>query len=401
MKVMTRIVGMGVLVGITVGCGSLSPYGAGFSFTDTGGLQTTEPTSTTGTGPGGTVVGDFDISSIDPDYGTNAGGTIVVLEGGPFPDNPTVTVANETGVVLEATTDRITFETPAADKEDWVAIKVEGADGTSARSNKSFQYWADGDGQVGLWGELWRLDYLGTYWVGAGGGTGPYNPPPLAGAAMVFLEPAAIRYQDVWSAGMNQCAVDYNPVLNASSINTGLGSVTITSGSSSVNLGPSVDLLDYFEATPNASTWAEGGTWTLESDPSSDNWPGFELPSLATFPSKPTVTLPAMNSGTIPTGVRNTVFSWSTDGGTGDYVVMWLARSEDGGANIAEVMTCVATDDGSFTLDGTMWSGWDTLDGVVLAQVGRVNISGNRLPHNDSDNEIAAVSWVYGAYWNG
>lgn len=396
-----RILGMGILVALTVGCGTLSPYGEGFTFVDTGGPGTAS-TTTTGptTGPGGTVVGDFDIDSIEPDYGTNAGGTLVVIQGGPFPDDPTVSVANVPGTVLEATANRITFETPAADKDDWVAVKVEGADGSSARANKSFQYWPDGDGLTGLWGEFWRLDYMGTYWAPAGGGTGPYNPPPLAGAAMVFLEPASFEYQDVWAAGMNQCAVDYNPPLNATSINTGLGSVTLSSGSTTLNLGPSADLANYFETTPNASTWVAGGTWTLEADGSADNWPGFELNNIATFPSAPTITSPAMNSGTIPTATRNTTFSWSSTG-SADYVVMWLARSEDAGATIAEVMTCVATDDGSFTLDGTMWSGWDTLDGVVLAQIGRVTVSGNRLPHNDADNGLAAVSWVYGAYWNG
>ena len=68
----------------------------------------------------------------------------------------------------------------------------------------------------------------------------------------------------------------------------------------------------------------------------------------------------------------------------------------DGGATIAETVTCWLADDGQHTVPASMWTSW-TPGEYVLIQFGRVSTSSRELQHNRSDNGVVGIHWVFGA----
>lgn len=362
-----------------LGCGSTTP--ADTDLVTVSGVSQSEP----------------EINRVEPSYGSNGGGAFVEVFGNRLPDQPDLLIGGQLAEVTDATPDRIQAFVPANEKTDWVQVKVVGADGTEVKQNKAYQYWPDGSGLTGLWGEAYRLDYLGTYWTNQGGGTGPYTPPSQAQIRMVWLQPSELTYDAIWAPYTDWCQVDYDAGLSATTIATNMEGFTLSDDDGdAVQLEPSPSDTNYFEKLGmQANQLAPGTTFSLESGAANGTWPAFGVPDLVRMPSRPELLSPLMDAATPGTTTDTIELQWTPDGDS-SYMVAILSRTSANGAVIEERATCLLADDGQHTVDPLVWSGW-TPGEFVLIQVGRVIADGRRLPHNEADSQLVGVYWVYGA----
>ena len=88
-------------------------------------------------------------------------------------------------------------------------------------------------------------------------------------------------------------------------------------------------------------------------------------------------------------------FEW-TQQDRGDFVVIVAQLLGDGGATPLELVSCVARDDGSFSMPADIWEQWAYGD-LILVEFGRVIVSERTLPHNRANVEIAGIAWKVGA----
>ncbi len=337
------------------------------------------------------------IDRVEPSFGTNGGGEFVTLAGGPFPTNPVVRFGGAEATVLAATRDQIQVQTPRTDKTGWVPVKVTGPDGAEIRLKRAYQFWEDGNGLTGLWGELYRLDFLGAYWTPPGTQVGPYTPPPQAQARLVFLNPADIAYQDVWSPYWDWCEIDYNPVLQATSIDTGMEALTLTGdGGESIRLLPSTETINYFDRFDvEPLLFSPGVVYALQSGASTGAWPAFGVDDLVTIPDRPEILSPALDDVAPPPITGDLDLQWQVSP-TSSYMTLIVSRTTSGGAQTAERATCLLNDDGQHTVPASLWSAWEPGE-FLMIQLGRVSLTDRTLPHNRSQSQLVGVYWTLGA----
>ena len=108
----------------------------------------------------------------------------------------------------------------------------------------------------------------------------------------------------------------------------------------------------------------------------------------------PTVTVPAITGDAVPYIDRAQAFSWSPTGA--DWVLITMGVLDSTGAGYAEVVNCVAMDDGRFTMDGDQFSSWPT-GRQVNVFVGTVYESTPALPWNNGRGALFGLARVYGA----
>lgn len=336
------------------------------------------------------------LDPVDPPFGTNRGNEFVTLTGGPFPTDPVVTFGGSEATVLAQTANQLQVSTPATDKTDWVMVKVTGPDGVEIKRKKAYQYWEDGSGQTGLWGEMFRMDYLGSYWTPPGTQAGPYTPPPQAQVRMVFLNPSDIEYQAVWGEFWDYCEVDFVANLQATVFDTEMDQFTFSgSDGESIRLEPSTQDFGYFDhLNLEPLLLSPGTTYSLDTGASNGIWPAFGMDDLVTMPDRPEVLNPLLNDSAPPAAGPDIDLQWvpSTNG---DYVVAILTRLDATGQE-AERATCLLTDDGQHTVPVDTWAEW--VPGTfVMVQLGRIGRKDRTLPHNRASSELVGVYWVYGA----
>ena len=81
--------------------------------------------------------GDIEIDSIEPDYGSNGGGTIVELRGGPFNQSTEVKFGNATASVVQVNQNTIRVETAVSSQEGTVDVSVTNENASGSLKNGS------------------------------------------------------------------------------------------------------------------------------------------------------------------------------------------------------------------------------------------------------------------------
>jgi hypothetical protein len=331
------------------------------------------------------------ITGIEPSFGTDAGGTTVLLTGA-FGPNTTVELGGVPATVLSSTPTTLEVLTPAMPWTGQVDVEVhEGAQRDVLEDG--FQYWADATGQTAATGAVATLEMVGGYWV---------DPVDIAWASVAMTQPGS-RWH-VWQAyapAMNTCAFDYT-YPEPTPLQTSATSMTFSSPS-----GPGFTLLP----DPSSPGWfsetslllgveaVPGATYDLMPLPGSVDWPSFTQPSAVTLPDPFSIQSPYVYGISMDSVDRTFSVTW-TGGSAGDHVLLYLTRQwydattdqwyDDG------VVTCAADDTGAVTIPGSVWPDWYAGD-VVLLELGRVVEDGGVMPHNNGHNDIAGINWVLGA----
>ncbi len=357
------------MLALSVACGSVRKYEI-YNDSDTGSTES----QASSLEPFGTI----ELDSVVPAFGSNAGGSEVILRGGPFDRFTEVTFGDVEGEVLSAEADELVVRVPRVDMDGDVALVVRSDIGSAVGS---FRYWPDATGLVGLKGTLAYVNVVGDYWTS--------SAADRALVELALVEPVAYEpWQDL-APTFGGCASDWG----ARPDRTVDGAATVTLVSSSTSVDIDVDSDGWYQADGGVTP---GQSYDFE--PSSD-WAGLSVPDLVQVPVGLRVVEPALDVAVPPKVDRSFDITWDRSD-SADYVAVVLERASwdanSGAPVIQQKVTCAVPDNGSFTVPGELWSAW-VPDEVIFVSVGRVKVSDGVLPHNGSSIAVTGAYWVAGA----
>jgi hypothetical protein len=383
---------------LIAGCGAMRALNPSEFVGDTGTPTTDEPDADADTDADVDTTDGLEITSVSPAFGTNAGGTEVTILGGPFDADVEITFG---GVPVSnyytVTGDTVVVASPPSGTTGKVDVQARNVGrGTSGTNGGGFQYWQDGTGDYGAYGELGWYTYLGSYW-------GSPPPSPFFSGLMWFNAPSNDKYwKYLYASQMDSCAVNY-PLNVSAAYSPGSPSLTLTTGTKAI---------DFFQDTTY--------TWLYFSDPATANgdvvlggvydlappvgaapdWPNTSIPGIGQVPSNsPDVSLPAMD-GAQPAQVTQGAFTFNWGGPyDGDYVLIQANRARPDASGyyaVVEYVSCVATDDGTFKIPSGTFSAWDTTKDAFYISVGRAIETQGTIPYDNSESGIAGVFWEIG-----
>ncbi|HCH66650.1 MAG: hypothetical protein CL927_03005 [Deltaproteobacteria bacterium] len=336
-----------------------------------------------GSGDGGSGDGgsdgpiDLTVDALAPDYGSNAGGDLVTITGGPFDESVSVEIAGAAATVTSITETELVVVTPEVSDTGLSAVDVT-VDRGSASLSDAFRYWDDAAGQYGMMGIVELTRYTGTYWSGGA-------PDDLLSAAVYFSEPTGVRWYELFTPTLDTCRSEtWTGMPSVTTFDPGVSQIELepTSGSTaqlsfdgtgflgeptSLIAGASYDLL------------APGGILPME-----------DVESVLRLPSTgPVVSSPNLSSSMPPYISQYQDFSWTASGA--DWVLISMSIQNGATADGFEVVNCAVSDDGAFVFDGSQFSLW-TSNAVAYISVGFVyDQSTTALPWNRGTSGIAGV----------
>lgn len=381
-----------VAVCTLAGCGALRPLNPGGA--DTGGTDL--ETDSVDPDPDDTdpvATGDVAITGVDPAWGSNGGGSLVTITGGPFAADARVLFDGVPSPHLAAiNVDSIVATVPTTTAVGMVDITVE-SDGLTGTLPASFQMWEDASGKYGVYGELGWYVTKGDYWD-------PAPAAPFFSGFAYFVEPTNDPYWKVaYSNKLDSCSLDY--VNTAAKTAIGATSLTFASGPDTITLLQDAGDPMTYAAGSDTVTGADvtlGAVYALE-PVGGGILPEFTASAFATIPGdSPDVETPALDGKTVPIQDEDPfTFTWGTPF-DGDYVVIEMLRTRP---NVLpyyiERVTCAANDDGSFRVPSGTFTDWDSTKGdMIYIWVGRAVESDGILPYNNAKSGVVGVHWDHG-----
>jgi len=332
-----------------------------------------------------TDVMSLDIDSIEPDYGSNGGGSSVEIRGGPFNQSVKVKFGNSEATILQVNQGIVRVQTPVTSQEGLVDVTITTNDGAGQRES-GFTFWPDATGQGGAFGEVRWIQWLGQYWS---------TPPENEGYAWWALtEPTDEHYYHwAYAPADDTCANGYYYTNSFRNYNLGLSSTAFDVNGRRINLTDTSGQ-QIWETTLTQGDFVAGARYSLE-EVAGSGFPTFSMQEITQAPNSFVVTNPYMDGSTPPTVGRSFPITWS--GATADRIVMIVERF-DSNYTSQEVITCVANNDGSFSIPSSAWSGWDS-NGLVFILVGALNEGGGTFPFNNAESRVASTYFLAGGAW--
>jgi hypothetical protein len=371
--------------------GSSSSGGGPTGSSSSSGSSSSGSSSSGSSGSTGTQV-LLSLASVDPDFGTDAGGTLVTLTGA-FDASTTVEFDGQAATVLSSTATTLEVEAPPSSVSGWVDVGVRSGTQVDGLAD-AWQYWPDASGDTAAHGIVAYVHLAGGYW-------GSQTDSAYATATMTRPGTRWQWWQE-YAPAMNSCVFSYAPAGQPTPLDTGATSMTFSSlAGPSFTLasgGPGPEWFSSGALQPNVQV-VPGARYDLLPMPGNPDWPAFTQPDALTVPDAFTVTSPSVNGASIQTVNRTATVTWN--GGTGaDYLVFYVERTWlntlTGQWETDGYVTCAVDDTGTFTIPGNTWPDWFSGD-LLYFNIGRVHDDGGVLPHNDGQNDLAGVYWVVGA----
>jgi hypothetical protein len=330
----------------------------------------------------------LDIDAITPSWGNNAGGAEIVIEGGPFDDSAVVKFGNKEATVKRATSGELTVTLPTSTVAGPVTVSVT-TDSHEGSLTNGFEYWDDASGKYGAYGTISWYHIVGTYWG---------SPPTDFGVAdFEFIDPIDDPFwKRYYASSIDSCKSNYMTA-GASALETGTSTVKLSiPGGGNVSLAADATNPAYFRADLTDRQYKAGGEYGLL-EIASSTFPNIAVDGVVATPSGTlNVTAPAIAGSSPPLISKNFTVSWGASS-SADYILIFLGRYGNSSAtDYAEVVSCVANDDGTFAVPGSVWTGWAP-DNQLDVLVGRVSESTATFEHNGSQSGMIGTYWVYGA----
>jgi hypothetical protein len=361
-------------------------------------LQPNAPASDSGSSPSDSgsppgTLGPPAVSGVDPPYGTDAGGTLLTVSGGPFAsDDPALEVRIGAGVarVVSVEAGAVVVEAPASDVDGLVDLTV-ATGGGSVVAPSAFTYWPDATGRVGATGELVWFFRVGSSW-------GP-DDEDYGRSTLRFTQPFDYQFYRYWAPALDECfhiqdgVPEYAYEPEYVSLDALGGTATQRSASSTIELGWNAADVRFTEYDLYPQQLTPGETYDLDLV-GAPGLPDLHLTDVFDVPSEFVVTNPAIAAGTFPEIDASHHFEWSTEG-EGDAILLQVGMLNAAGDAFQEELWCASRDVGSFTLPGTRWNAW-TPDRQIHVLIGRYNTGRGLLPWNQGRIEVASQVWYYG-----
>lgn len=333
------------------------------------------------------VLEPLEVRAVDPPWSPGAGGLEVVINAGPLGANPQVTIGGFAADVVSSTEQEVIVSTPAG-LNGLVDVTVRS--GTRSDTlEQGLRYYPNESGKTSLYGSF--------SWIHWPGLDRDFSEPADSGFVWIRpIEPARISYTDVVVGAPNDdCVSGHEPMQAASRlIDTNTLSMS-RAGGSPVSLAWNSQVARY-EGTFNNGQFLAGTTYDL--DPiSTDAWPDVGVAGIVRVPDAFSVTQPDLEWRAFPTGfASNGTIRWS-GGLPGDHMVIIIERFEGiFGESVAEVVTCLATDDGEFQVPGDVWDNW-SVGNSLRFWVGRLTRTQAVAPHTGATTDVVGASWVLGS----
>lgn len=322
------------------------------------------------------TVGSVAIDSVFPPFGSTAGGSEIVVRGGPFDRFTEVWFGDEEGSVISADEGELRVVVPEVPVEGEVVLTVR-SEGTEAAS--TFRYWEDASGLVGLKGTLSFFDVVGDYWA--------EGALDRAFAEIALVEPVAFESWEDFAPHFNGCSSDWGTPAEET-LDAGQ-QITLVSASTTLDLASEGD--GWYAGDEGITP---GQSYGLE--PSGD-WSGLSVDAMVEVPVGLRIQAPALEGAAPPKVGRQFDLEWDRTT-PADYVAIVLERASfaNGTWTVKQKVSCAVSDTGSFTVPGGLWDDW-VEDEFVLVSIGRVRESDWILPHNNARSAVTGVYWVAGA----
>jgi len=339
--------------------------------------------------------GPITVSTIEPLWGTAAGGTDVTISAGPIGEGVIVRFGDATASIISVQSDQVVVRTPAG-AVGKVDVDVQwGAHAGSAP--QAFEYFTDGTGTFGAIGTVNWIDLVGFLDFAYEDG----------GSAWVNLtERSTYDYQAFYGASLDTCASGWSFPGNVVEV-AHANEVHLSRDGGSGLLLPWDSVEDaYFSDLVSEGTgsnaWISNGVLDLEPL----DVPDFPAISAKAFVRTPSafavfVTCDTCSSAPLddPTWVGPTAYQddfqveWTTSA-PGDYVLIRVDRYGDND-EVVEQVRCLVHDDGAFTIPAATWQASTGVTSIDL-WVGRARASTAVLPHDNSKSGVAGVYWIVG-----
>ncbi len=320
--------------------------------------------------------------------GPRGGSSLVVLTGQGFDDLVSVTFGDQQAELLSSTAEQVELLTPASETVGTVDVELTAAAG-SALASSAFEYldFDDESGLTGVLGASQWYEILGSYW------TEPVDDYGLA--QLWFLQqPAAAQYWEFFSPSVETCSSDGFLVDTSTGMDLGEPYVTLeTDGGTWVDLSPD-DEHPYFAANLDSLSFLWDSSYELQVSGAS-GLPDLYVPDSVVTPPSFTLISPELDGSTVPAWpLQDLEFSWTiTDS---DHALIYIARIDARTSEILEKVSCVADNDGDFTVPATAWAGWQPGDWLYV-YFGTSKAGSATMPHDNSSSAVAGIHWKVGA----
>lgn len=333
-----------------------------------------------------------EIESIEPTWGTTAGGTLITLYG-TFDEDASIRVGGSEADIVDIMPRKgiIEFETPEAGDEGTVNVVLDSNDQT-AKLEDGFTYYLDGSGLIGLVGAVNWTDQVGDYWSSA--------PIDSGYAFMAPVKPGEFDWGLVYAASLDTCEsnLSYTYAASLEGYDLGAGSTaTLAAGSKTIDLTWDSASGQFVRDSVVAGQFAAGDSYDLtELEPADDVMPAYTANGLVNTPASFTVNAPNIGGAQAPQVSRTMAFSWS-GGAPGDGVFITLGLVNSAGTAYQEEVTCHVRDDGSFNLPSSAFEGSWPVDRQINIIVARYKLSSATIPYNDAGTAVIGEYAIFGA----
>jgi hypothetical protein len=335
--------------------------------------------------------GDLHVTGVDPPYGTDAGGTDVVVTGGPFDDATDVWFGDVQGTVESVSATSLTVVTPRSTVDGAVVVTVSGG-GDSVDLANGFTYWADATGQAAATGELIWYFLAGGYWS--------ETQEEYGRSTLRFTEPFEYQYYWYWAPTLDTCVTitegvsdySYDPTFVPYDARGGTALQQATTATITLPWNAAEERFTKYDLTVAEFDPGETYDLTLEGTP---GLPEIALDDVFPVPARFQVTEPAIFGASMPNVTEDQHFAWSTDE-TGDAVLLQLGMLTEDGGDFEQEVFCALRDVGSFTIPDGAWTRWRPGRRVDVL-VGRYNSGHGLVPWNQGNIATASTVWFYGA----
>ncbi|MCB9762842.1 MAG: IPT/TIG domain-containing protein [Alphaproteobacteria bacterium] len=327
------------------------------------------------------------IDYLDPYYGSASGGTDVLIIGGPFDSSTTVSFGGVPSTITNMTGTTLNARTPSG-AEGLVDLTVTNESGSTTEP-EAFYYFEDGTGLSGTLGAVSWFEYVGGYWNG--------TPTPFGSASWSLLVPANFHYWDYFAPSDDACASEYSTSAQLSAYDLDLPTTQIRTGSRTITMTWEAQYLRWYAEIAQVDFQANSTYELVELTDGAI--PGFSLNPMATTPRSFTWIGPSGvtdNSATGATRLSRTQLALTWNSSDADKMLIQVGIVNAAGTDIDEWVTCVARNDGSFTVPSTVFTRW-VAGRQLFIYLGAVVESGARLPTNNANSAVAGISWKIGA----
>jgi hypothetical protein len=357
-------------------------------------------------GEGGETI-ELELSAAEPFHGSNLGGLVTYIEGGPFDWSVEVWFADQQATVVNVAESSIEVEVPAYDSTGPVTITATTDDGAGEVA-LGFRYWEDQSEQTVITGGLFQWEWVGPDLRDSDGEV--IFQDRTAHGLLYATEPGDWTFLDAMSPGIGHCGQASAPSMVAVP-----NEATVESSGVSLPFGPESDseYLSYYEEDQRLDLARR--TFSVDI-PSGGEYPDQYIQDSIVLSAGVELVAPIIDELTVWSDLYGINIATSPilwEGATGDYVYLKFYDTWGSGLDFG----CVVENTGSFTLTNEDFAGFTSddysqfvdleyLTGPLYQALVRVidlNLTKTQLDFNNGQATLVGgngvLGWAY--FWDG